>query len=188
MQGGRSTAASGMAGWTHETDRLRLRPYVLADEAALFEVFNDADARAFYPQMSDRSQVRMWIEWNLRNYDEYGYGLWALELKASGAFLGDCGLTYQDVDGVRELEVGYHVHRSERGRGYATEAARACLSLGFERTPCRQICSIVSPSNQASRTVAARIHTESRECLSSGRPALLFYTTRAAWECRPATP
>ncbi len=53
-----------------ETERLRLRPYSLADEAALFEVFADPYARRFYPEMRDLSRVRAWIEWNLRNYDE----------------------------------------------------------------------------------------------------------------------
>src|SRR5690606_10496970 len=76
-----------------ETDRLRLRRYTLEDEAALFDVFADAGAREFYPQMTDRAKVRAWIEWNLRNYAEFGFGLWAIESKESGQFLGDCGLT-----------------------------------------------------------------------------------------------
>ena len=141
-------------------------------------------ARAFYPEMADRANVRAWIEWNLRNYDEHGLGLWALELKTSGAFLGDCGLTYQDVEGRSALEIGYHVRRSERGKGYATEAARACLDFGFERTSCDEICSIVRPENAASCTVAARVHADSREFLRRGRPALLFFTSRLAWERR----
>jgi RimJ/RimL family protein N-acetyltransferase len=145
---------------SHETpksERLRLRPYTLADEAGLFDVFADPDARTFYPEMSDPAKVRGWIEWNLRNYDEFGFGLWALELKASGEFIGDCGLTHQDVEGRSELEIGYHVVRRERRKGYATEAARACLDFGFRRTSCASICSIVRPSNTASCAVAARI-------------------------------
>jgi RimJ/RimL family protein N-acetyltransferase len=176
-----------MSNWILETERLRLRPYTLADEAALFEVFSDAEARMFYPEMDDRANVRRWIEWNLRNYDKFGLGLWALEIKTSGAFLGDCGLTYQDVEGVRELEIGYHVIRPERGKGYATEAARACLDVGFERTSCEQVCSIVTPANEASCRVAARIHADSREFLSHGRPALLFVTSRLAWERCPTS-
>lgn len=176
-----------MSTWNLETERLRLRPYTLADEAALFEVFDDADAQAFYPEMADRAHVRRWIEWNLRSYDEFGLGLWALELKTSGVFLGDCGLTYQDVEGIRELEIGYHVVRVERRKGYATEAARACLDVGFSRTSCERICSIVRPGNKASCMVAARIHTDSREFLRGGRPAVLFFTSRLAWERRPTS-
>jgi ribosomal-protein-alanine N-acetyltransferase len=165
-----------------ETERLRLRPYRLADEAVLFQVFADPYARRFYPEMEDPSRVRAWIEWNLRNYEEFGFGLWAMELKAEGRFIGDCGLTYQDVEGRRELEIGYHVLASERGKGYATEAARSCLDFGFTRTSCDLVCSIVRPSNQASSAVGARIHAARRDFVKKGESAVLFYTLREAWE------
>jgi [ribosomal protein S5]-alanine N-acetyltransferase len=164
------------------TERLRLRAYIAADEADLFEVFADPYARRFYPEMAARAKVRAWIEWNLRNYDEFGFGLWAMELKAEGRFIGDCGLTFQDVEGRRELEIGYHVMERERGKGYATEAARVCLDFGFTRTSCDSICSIVRPSNTASCVVAGRIHTARREFMKGGRPALLFHTTRHNWD------
>ena len=171
-----------------EAERLRLRPYSLDDERALYEVFADPYARTFYPEMADPYNVRAWIEWNLRNYDELGFGLWAIELKVSGEFIGDCGLTYQDVEGGRELEVGYHVIRRERGKGYATEAARACLDFGFSHTACESICSIVRPSNIASCAVAARIHTARREFMKGGSPAALYYTTRLHWQGRRIDP
>ena len=166
------------------TQRLRLRTYTVADEVALFSVFADPYAREFYPDMADAARVRAWIEWNLRNYEEFGFGLWAMELISSGELIGDCGLTYQDVEGRRELEIGYHVLESERGKGYATEAARSCLEFGFDRTACDSICSIVRPSNTASCAVAGRIHTARREIMRKGRPALLFYTSRSEWEER----
>jgi [ribosomal protein S5]-alanine N-acetyltransferase len=164
------------------TERLRLRAYTAADEAELFDVFSDPYARRFYPEMANRANVRAWIEWNLRNYDESGLGLWAMELKVEDQFIGDCGLTYQDVEGRRELEIGYHVIERERGKGYATEAARVCLDFGFTRTSCQSICSIVRLSNTASCAVAARIHTARREFMKGGRPALLFSTMRRDWE------
>jgi RimJ/RimL family protein N-acetyltransferase len=167
-----------------QTERLHLRRFTLDDEAALYEVFADRYARTFYPEMEDPANVRAWIEWNLRNYEELGFGLWALELASSGEFIGDCGLTYQDVEGRPELEIGYHVIERERAKGYATEAARACLDFGFTRTSCESICSIVRPSNAASCRVAARIHTSCREFMKKGRPALLFYTTRPDWDAR----
>jgi [ribosomal protein S5]-alanine N-acetyltransferase len=164
-----------------QTERLRLRVYSASDEAGLFEVFADPYARKFYPEMADRANVGAWIQRNLRNHDEFGFGLWAMELKADGQFIGDCGLTYQDVEGLRELEIGYHVIEHERRKGYATEAARACLDFGFTRTACASICSIVRPSNTASCAVAARIHMARREFAKGGRPAYLFHTTRRDW-------
>ena len=163
------------------TERLRLRAYTSADEADLFDVFADPYARRFYPEMEDRGKVRAWIEWNLRNYDEFGLGLWAIELKEGGGLIGDCGLTFQEVEGRRELEVGYHLIERERGNGYATEAARTCLDFGFTRTSCESICSVVRPGNTTSRAVAARIHTARREFTKCGQVALLFNTTRQAW-------
>ena len=164
------------------TERLRLRAYTTEDEGALFEVFADPAAREFYPEMADRARVRAWIDWNLRNYEEFGFGLWAMERREGGPMIGDCGLTYQDVEGRSELEVGYHVKLSERGKGYATEAARACLAYGFTHTPRESICSIVRPWNAASCAVAARIHAARREFVKADRPALLFYTTRREWD------
>ena len=166
-----------------QTKRLLFRLYTSADEEALYEVFADPYARTFYPEMADRARVRAWIDWNLRNYEEFGFGLWAMELKTGGGkLIGDCGLTYQDVEGKRQLEIGYHVIQYERGKGYATEAARRCLDFGFIHTACESICSIVRPSNAASCMVAGRIHTAEREFVRDGRPALLFYTTRQDWQ------
>lgn len=170
------------------TERLRLRAYTEADEAELFDVFADPYARRFYPEMADRAKVRAWIEWNLRSYEEFGFGLWAMELKTEGRFIGDCGLTFCDVEGRRELEIGYHVIERERGKGYAREAARACLNFGFTRTSCESICSIVRPWNTASCAVAAHIHAARRELVNRGQPALLFYTTRRNWHALPAKP
>jgi RimJ/RimL family protein N-acetyltransferase len=164
-----------------ETDRLRLRPYVPADEEALFDVFSDAQARVFYPAMAERANVRGWIDWNLRNYAAHGFGLWAVELRSTGTFIGDCGLTYQDVEGSPQLEVGYHVLQRERRKGYATEAARACLDYGFEHTPAGQICSIVDHRNEPSCAVAGRIHADSRLALYKGQPVIVFFTRREAW-------
>lgn len=161
-----------------------MRAYSHADEVELFDVFADPYARTFYPEMAAPAKVRAWIEWSLRNYEEFGFGLWAMEIKADGHLIGDCGLTYQEVEGRMELEIGYHVIERERGKGYATEAARACLDFGFTHTTCESICSIVRPSNTASCTVAARIHTAQREFLKQGRPALLFYTSRRDWDTR----
>jgi len=170
------------------TERLRLRPLTPGDEPALFEVFADPAARRFYPRMASREAVRGWIEWNLRNYAAHGLGLWAVEPRAGGPLIGDCGLTYQDVEGRRELEIGYHVLAAERCKGYATEAARACLGYAFAATQAPLVCSIVDPANDASRTVASRVHRELRTILRGDRPLLLFYTERPRGEVQPCGP
>ena len=64
-----------------------------------------------YPAPFDEARTRRWIDWNLENYMQYGFGLWAVVLKETGEFIGDCGLTLQNIDGEMLPEIGYHIHK-----------------------------------------------------------------------------
>jgi ribosomal-protein-alanine N-acetyltransferase len=70
--------------------------------------------------------------------------------------VGDCGLTRQSVDGVDEIEIGYHVRRDFWGRGYAPEAARACQAYGFTQLGAAHLISLIRPENLPSRRVAEK--------------------------------
>jgi RimJ/RimL family protein N-acetyltransferase len=88
----------------------------------------------FYNHPFSRDEVVAWIERWRASYRRNAFGLWALELKESGAFVGDTGLTFQEVEpGETMVEVGWHVHRDHQRRGLATEAARASLSYVLDR-------------------------------------------------------
>jgi RimJ/RimL family protein N-acetyltransferase len=86
----------------------------------------------------------------------------------------------QPVDGVLTPEIGYHIVRSEQGRGYATEAARACLAWVFEHTSYDTVCSLVAPENAPSRAVAAKVHQSMREFVWErvGRATCLYWSDR----------
>jgi ribosomal-protein-alanine N-acetyltransferase len=86
-----------------ETQRLQLREMTLDDLDALHVLFSDPVAMQFYPRPFDRDMTVGWINWNLRNYAQHGFGLWAVMHKEDGRLIGDCGLTIQQVDGVGEL-------------------------------------------------------------------------------------
>ena len=85
-------------------------------------MFADPYSQRFYPQMAEPGASEGWIRWNQDNYEQHGFGLWAVEHATTGTFIGDCGLTYQSVAGRSLLEVGYHLDTRHRGRGLATEA------------------------------------------------------------------
>ena len=159
-----------------ETDRLRFREFRVDDAEALYDVFADPYARRFYPQMADPAKIDDWISWNLRVYKAFGFGLWVIEPKDAPRLIGDCGLTYQEVEGEQFPEIGWHVHAAERGKGYATEAARAVLTFALEDQGFDFVCSKVDPANTASCTVAGRIHTHRRDYLKDGERRLLYYT------------
>jgi RimJ/RimL family protein N-acetyltransferase len=79
-----------------------------------------------------------------------------MELKSTGEFLGDCGVTVQLVDAVEELEIGYHLRRDRWGHGYATEAAQACRDWSFAHRNMDHVISLIRPENMPSRSVAER--------------------------------
>lgn len=95
-----------------------------ADLDDMARLLGDPDVMRFYPAPKTRNQAAAWIAWNQRNYADHGHGLWIVET-LEGDFVGDCGLTWQDVDGVSMLEVGYHISPAWQGRGFATEAVAA---------------------------------------------------------------
>jgi RimJ/RimL family protein N-acetyltransferase len=165
-----------------ETERLVLRPLTLADADALLEVLGDPIAMEHYPAPKDRSGVEAWLRWALASYERDGFGLWAVERRSDGAFLGDCGPMLQPVEGTIMPEIGYHIVRREWGRGYATEAARACLDWVFRETDALRACSIVRPANIASRRVAARVHRALRLFTweRTGTEQCLYWTDRSA--------
>lgn len=82
-----------------ETERLILREYTLQDFDAIYEILSDAETMQHYPKPYDKEQTKHWIEWNLRNYEEHGFGIWAVVLKETGEYIGDCGITIQNIDG-----------------------------------------------------------------------------------------
>jgi GNAT acetyltransferase-like protein len=77
--------------------------------------------------------------------------MWAVVSKATGQVIGNCGLKY--LEAGRDVEVGYHFASSAWGKGYATEAARACVRYGFERLGLHRIVAVVLPTNMGSRRV-----------------------------------
>ena len=108
-----------------ETERLLLREYTMDDYDALYEIMSDAETMKYYPAPFDEARTRRWIVWNMENYVRYGFGLWAVVLRDTGGFIGDCGITIQNIDGDMLPEIGYHIHKRYQRRGFAKEAARA---------------------------------------------------------------
>lgn len=114
-----------------------------------------------------------WIAWNRRNYADHGFGLWVIETHA-GEFVGDCGLTMQEVEGAWLVEVGWHVRSSHRGQGYAAEAAAAVREAARD-AGVDHLVAIIRPDNVASQRVATKIGLVlEREVHKNGGPALVF--------------
>ena len=82
--------------------------------------------------------------------------MWVVETH-EGEFVGDCGLTWQPVNGRRELEVGFHVRADRQGQGLATEAARAVVAHARAGLGLRRLVSIHVVGNEASARVMVKL-------------------------------
>jgi len=166
-----------------QTERLLLRHLELQDVDAIYAVIGDPVAMQYYPQPYDREGAQNWVEKNRQRYATDGYGLYAMVLKASGDVIGDCGILKQIVEGEPELEVAYHLQRNHWGRGYATEAARACMGLAFAEFGAGKVISLIRPENVPSRRVAERNGmTVERQVTFAGLPHLVYAMKQGEYE------
>jgi RimJ/RimL family protein N-acetyltransferase len=152
------------------TSRLAFREMTPDDLDDMAALLGDPQVMRYYPHPKTRQEALAWIAWNQRLYREHGFGLWLLTLRATGEFVGDCGLTPQQVDGVTELEVGYHVRAALQGRGLATEAAAACCDYARDVLGVDRLIAIIALGNRPSQRVAEKLGLSlERQTDSQGR-------------------
>lgn len=165
---------------TIETERLILREMTQQDFDTLYKILADSDIMRHYPYTFDRARVQNWIDKNISRYRVFGFGLWAVCLKQSGEMIGDCGLTMQIIGGDIKPEIGYHIAQAHQRRGYAKEAATACLRCAFEITPFGVIYSYMKAENLTSAATARSIGmTFEREFIDAeGEKTAVYSITR----------
>lgn len=139
-----------------ETERLILREMTAEDFDALYAVLLDSDIMEHYPYKFDEARVRRWIVRNRGRYETDGCGLWAVVLKGTGEMIGDCGITMQNIHGSMLPEVGYHIRADQQRKGYASEAAAACIQWAFENRDFPAVYSYMKYTNEASQRTAMK--------------------------------
>jgi ribosomal-protein-alanine N-acetyltransferase len=140
--------------WHLETERLRLRPMSLDDLDALARVVGDPVSMRFYPRPFDREMTRAWIEAVAERYLRDGFGLLAVEEKATGEMIGDCGPMLMETSLGSCVEIGWHIRRDRQGLGFATEAGAACRDHAWRELEVDRLISIIRPENVPSWSVA----------------------------------
>jgi len=165
------------------TDRLILRGWRESDFAALTAMMADPDV-ARYLTVDGRppDNVQTWRSmavfvghWALR-----GYGLFAVEERATGAFVGRVGPWRPE--GWPGFEIGWGLARAYWGRGYATEAARAAGDWAFAAFGLENVISLIHVDNVASQAVARRLGERPQSAtMHAGQPHTIWSATRAEW-------
>ncbi len=163
-----------------ETPRLALRELTMADLDFVAAMLADPEVMRFYPKRYTRDESAAWIERQLGRYERDGHGLWLVASRETGQPVGQVGLVMQEVDGVREPEIGYLVHRPFWRRGFASEAAKAVRDHAFGALAKPHVISLVRPVNEPSAGVALTIGmTPERLTTFAGLEHRVFAALRA---------
>ena len=158
-----------------ETPRLIIREYVQEDFEGLSAIICNAETMKYYPRPYDENGVTRWLNWCIKSYADNGFGLWALELKETGEFIGDCGISLQNIDGEILHEIGYHINKRFWRRGYAKEACAAVKEWFFENTDCDRVYSYMNKENVASYSTARANGMRLIKEYNDGEEDLLVY-------------
>lgn len=125
----------------------------------------------------DEAGTRVYLEQNLKHWDDHGFGMWILRDSGTAAIIGRAIVRHLDVEGVDEVEVGYGFMPAYWGRGLATEIARACVRRGFDQLRLASLVAITTPANLASLRVMEKAGlVYERDIIHAGTPHRLFRT------------
>jgi RimJ/RimL family protein N-acetyltransferase len=141
------------------TERLRLRQWCAADRESFAALNADPKVMAFYPAPLNRAESDAMADRCQTLIGERGWGFWAVETKRNGEFIGFVGLhtPAPALPFSPCVEVGWRLAIRHWGQGFATEAARSALRVGFERLGLAEIVAFTSVSNIRSRAVMERL-------------------------------
>jgi ribosomal-protein-alanine N-acetyltransferase len=141
------------------TERLRLRRWRPSDRDPFAALNADPEVMEHFPAPLPRAESDALIDAIEAGFEARGFGLWAVEARASGALLGFTGLSVPSFDApfTPAVEIGWRLAREAWGRGYATEAARAAAALGFDALGLAEIVSFTAVANARSRAVMERL-------------------------------
>lgn len=140
-----------------ETDRLYIRKFVEADIERWYEITSDPETLSFWPSPFTKKQAEDWVNLAIKNYSNLGYGKFALIEKDSSILIGDCGFLDINLFDHRENDLGYILGKEYWGKGFATEAAKACLHFGINSFGMRRLVATMEITHHASKRVAEKI-------------------------------
>ncbi|MBS7664025.1 GNAT family N-acetyltransferase [Pseudomonas lalucatii] len=176
------------------TSRLLLRPWRVEDRGAFAALNGDPEVMRHFPACLGREESDRLAERIEADFAERGYGLWALQRRDSGAFIGFTGLRPVTFAApfCPAVEIAWRLARAHWRQGLASEAARAALACGFARLGLEQIVSFTALDNLPSQRVMQAIGLRHDGAGDFDHPALpaghrlrrhvLYRLRRCDWE------
>lgn len=140
-----------------ETARLIIRSYERRDAESWVAMLADPEVRRYLPPFEPPTAETFYSGMQRRQEleRERGYAMWAVEVKDTGAFIGQCGLNF--IGDRAEVEIAYHYSRDFWNKGYATEAAAAVLAHALGPVGLDRVIGLVVPENVGSWRVLEKV-------------------------------
>jgi [ribosomal protein S5]-alanine N-acetyltransferase len=142
-----------------ETPRLLLRDWRETDVEPFRQLNADPEVMRYFLKPLSGAESEGFLDRIRAEIQSAGFGLYAVELKDSGAFIGLLGFHVPafEADFTPCVEIGWRLTREAWGQGYATEGASACLAYGFEQLGFDEVYSFTSVPNKPSQRVMQKI-------------------------------
>jgi RimJ/RimL family protein N-acetyltransferase len=166
-----------------QTASLTLRPFAESDLGRMAELMANEEFMKFSMGPMTREQtatfLRKVIGWNQAGLPSQ----FAVIAREAGTLIGYCGFLHQEVDGVKEIEIGYRLHPDFWNRGLATEAAHAVRDHAFRDLQLERVISLIHPDNHASRRVTEKNGmTIEKRTTFRGFPTIVFSINQESWQ------
>jgi ribosomal-protein-alanine N-acetyltransferase len=142
-----------------ETERLNLRDWKETDLQAFRLMNKDKRVMEFLPGILSDRETDSFYTGIKDEFLEFGYGLFAAEVKGGSEFIGYIGFHRATFEASFTpcIEIGWRLKFEAWGRGYATEGAKACLRYGFDTLDLERVYSFTSKQNSRSENVMKKI-------------------------------
>ncbi len=181
------------------TERLLLRRWRASDREPFAALNADPEVMRYFPRPLTRQASDRLAALADADLERQGWGLWALEQRATGRFLGFTGLAHPAFEAsfTPAVEVGWRLARAAWGCGFATEAARAAAAFAFAELGLDELVSFTAESNARSRAVMRRLGMQHDPAddfdhphVSEGelRRHVLYRLTAAQWKASSPAP
>lgn len=147
-----------------------MRKILFHSDRLIFKEFHQNDAPQLYllnadpevikytgdPPFESIEDAQKFVE-NYDHYQKYGFGRWATFLKSNNEFIGWCGIKLNEQG---DHDLGFRFYKKHWGKGFATEAAKACLDHGFNKLGLNAIIGRAANENLASIRVLEKLGME----------------------------
>jgi RimJ/RimL family protein N-acetyltransferase len=157
------------------TDRLHARRITADDLNNFSQMDSDPIVMATLGGVCSLQDTQARLAWNLKQWDDNGHGVWMFYLKTTGEWIGRASLRRMIVDSQQELELGYALMPQFWKQGFATEMARACIEIAFDKLGYENIVCFTMPTNTASRQVMEKLGFQyEKDCLHANIPHVFY--------------